>query len=299
MVSYCQQDGLRIAPTVIPGVVIHKCRPIRHPSDLVSVVPPTHHDRILLRVLSQPIIRLPEIVDDMLASVLIPRSQHNRRGRIGIASDPRTVQNEEDEEEDRNANDDESAVQPSNAGGLVLFQDGTEDLESRGGTLGGSLFGGFGDRGFVLLGLLGGHFGACGAGDGDGSGLGGRRVRHPWINVGVQDRRKCNGGSDTNTRSESQHQPNHDAGEVGSYEGVDDDEHMLVPELPEAKDDTRWEEEHEEMKIHEERWPGSRLVLRNGCDDWDISKTHLVSNREWEPPKVSLYFLAYPVSQRE
>jgi hypothetical protein len=38
---------------------------------------------------------------------------------------------------------------------------------------------------------------------------------------------------------------------------------MLVPEFPETKDDTRWEEEYKELEIHEERWPGGRLMLRH------------------------------------
>jgi len=62
----------RNALTIIPGVVIHKGRSVRHASDLVSVIPPTHHDRILPRVLPQPVIRLPEVVNDLLAPVLVP-----------------------------------------------------------------------------------------------------------------------------------------------------------------------------------------------------------------------------------
>ena len=191
----------------------------------------------------------------MLAPVLVPRSQYDRRGRVGIGSDPCTVLNEEHEEEDRNADDDESAVKSSNSRGLVFLQDGSEDLESWAKILDGSRLGSFGGRCLILLGLLGGYFRAGSASGGDRTAPGGRcisGVRRPWVDIDVQNSRKRNRGSDTDTRSESQHQPNHDAGEVCSYEGVDDNEHMLVPEFPEAKDDTRWEEEYEELEVHEE-----------------------------------------------
>ena len=200
----------------------------------------------------------------MLTSILVRGSQHNRRGRIGVGSDPCTVLNKEDKEEERNTDDDESAIQCSNARGLVLLEKSTEDLEPCGGILDKCLLGNFCDWCLIFLGLLGCHFGAGGAGDGyriiPGGGYIGV-IRCPRVNVGIQHCRKGDGGSDTNTRSESQHQPNHDAGEVGSHEGVDDNKHMLVPEFPEAKDDASREEEHEELEIHKERWPGSRLVL--------------------------------------
>ena len=173
--------------------------------------------------------------------------------------------NEEDEEEDRDADDDESAVQSSNSRGLVFFQDCSEDLESRVDILNGGRLGGFGGRCLILLGLLRGHF-RTGSAGGGGIDPDSRRigfVGHPWVNVDVQNCRKSNGSSNTNTRSEGQHQPNHDAGEVCSHKGVDDDKHMFVPEFPEAKNNTRREEEHEELEVHEEGWPGGRLMLRN------------------------------------
>ena len=142
----------------------------------------------------------------MLTPVLVPRGQHDRRGRIGEGSDPCTVLNEEYEEEDRNADNDESTVQRSNARGLVRFQDGSEDLESCGDILDGITFGNFGDRRLVLLGLLGGRFGAGSTGGADRtllcSGCIGTTGR-PRVNVGVQNRRKGHSGGDANTRSES------------------------------------------------------------------------------------------------
>ena len=195
----------------------------------------------------------------MLASVRVLRGQHDRRGRIGEGSDPRAMQNEEDEEEDRDADDDESAVHSINVRRLVLLKDGSKDLEPCGDILDGILLGSLGGRRLVLLGLL-------RVSNGDGillfrGSIG--ATRRPRVNIDVQNCRKSHGGSDTNTWSESQHQSNHDAGKVGSNESVDDDEHMLVPEFPEAKDHAGGKEENEKLEIHEEGRPGSRLVLRN------------------------------------
>ena len=163
--------------------------------------------------------------------------------------------NEEDKKEDRNADDNESAVQSGNSRGLVFFQDGSEDLEPWAEILDGGRLGGCGGRCLILLGLLRWRFSTGGAGGGDRFAADGRcssSVGHPRVDIDVQNSRKGNGGSDTNTRGKSQHQPNHDTGEVCSHEGVDDNKHMFVPEFPEAKDDTRWEEEHEELEVHEE-----------------------------------------------
>jgi len=46
---------------------------------------------------------------------------------------------------------------------------------------------------------------------------------------------------------------------------------MFITQLAEAENNTRWEKENEELKIHEEGWPGCRLMFRNGCDDRDVS----------------------------
>ena len=126
----------------------------------------------------------------MLTPVLVPRGQHDRRRRIGEGSNPRTVLNEEYEEEDRNPDNDESTVQRSNARGLVFFQDSSEDLEPCGDILDVVTFGSFGNRHLVLLGLFGGHFRAGSTGDTDGTLLYSRCIgttRRPRVNVGVQN----------------------------------------------------------------------------------------------------------------
>lgn len=51
--------------TVVPGVIIHQRGSVGHPCYLVAVVPPRHDARVLVRVLSQPIVGLPEVVQDV------------------------------------------------------------------------------------------------------------------------------------------------------------------------------------------------------------------------------------------
>lgn len=97
--------------TVVPRIVIHKRRSIRHTSDLVSVIPPTHDDGILLCVLPQPVISLSEVIDNVLTTVGTSGSQHDRRRRVGVRSDPGTVVDEHDEGADEGEDDEESGVE--------------------------------------------------------------------------------------------------------------------------------------------------------------------------------------------
>ena len=50
---------------VVPGVVIDQSGAVRHACYLVAVVPPRHHPHMLVCVLPQPIVRLPEVVQDV------------------------------------------------------------------------------------------------------------------------------------------------------------------------------------------------------------------------------------------
>lgn len=51
--------------TVVPCVVINQCGPVCHAGNLIPVVPPRHHTRVLVCVLPQPIISLPEVIEDV------------------------------------------------------------------------------------------------------------------------------------------------------------------------------------------------------------------------------------------
>lgn len=50
---------------VVPGVVVHQRGSVSHAGDLVAVVPPGHDAGVLVRVLPQPIVGLPEVVQDV------------------------------------------------------------------------------------------------------------------------------------------------------------------------------------------------------------------------------------------
>lgn len=99
------------APTVVPSVVINNCRSIRHTSNLVSVIPPTHDDRVLLGVLPQPVVRLAEVINDMLTTIGSSGSQDDRGRRVGVGGDPGAVVYKHDEREDERDDDDEAGVQ--------------------------------------------------------------------------------------------------------------------------------------------------------------------------------------------
>jgi hypothetical protein len=50
---------------VVPGVVIHQRGAVSHACDLVAIVPPAHHTRIVVCVLRQPVVRFSEIIQDL------------------------------------------------------------------------------------------------------------------------------------------------------------------------------------------------------------------------------------------
>lgn len=50
---------------VVPRVVIHERGPVGHAGYLVAVVPPRHDAGVLVCVLSQPVVRLPEVIQDV------------------------------------------------------------------------------------------------------------------------------------------------------------------------------------------------------------------------------------------
>lgn len=50
--------------TVIPSVIVHQSGPVPHAGNLVPVVPPGHHAGFVMGILSQPVIRFTEIIQD-------------------------------------------------------------------------------------------------------------------------------------------------------------------------------------------------------------------------------------------
>ena len=69
-----------------------------HTSDLIAIVPPRHDSRVVIGVLSQPIVGLSIIVDDLSLTRIGIGSEHDTRTRVGVARHPCAVYGEEHEE---------------------------------------------------------------------------------------------------------------------------------------------------------------------------------------------------------
>eukprot|EP00408_Alexandrium_pacificum_P048247 CAMPEP_0171246748 /NCGR_PEP_ID=MMETSP0790-20130122/48120_1 /TAXON_ID=2925 /ORGANISM="Alexandrium catenella, Strain OF101" /LENGTH=275 /DNA_ID=CAMNT_0011714097 /DNA_START=168 /DNA_END=992 /DNA_ORIENTATION=+ len=82
---------------VVPRVAVRDGRAVANAVDLVPVVPPSHHSRVLRGVVPEPPVRLSVVVDDDLLAVGKPGLEHDRRLRHGLA-DPVAVKVEVDAE---------------------------------------------------------------------------------------------------------------------------------------------------------------------------------------------------------
>lgn len=78
---------------IVPRVVVNKRRTVSHTTNLVAVIPPRHDFGILLGVLSQPLVRLSVIINNVLASIRQSACQDNRRRGVGVGCDPSAVRN--------------------------------------------------------------------------------------------------------------------------------------------------------------------------------------------------------------
>lgn len=88
-------------------------------------------------------------------------------------------------------------------------------------------------------------------------------VRFSCINVCVEEGRERDCGGDADDGCQREHKSHHDASKVARDHGVDNDEDVLITEITEAQEDADGEEEDEEIEVHEERGPGSRLMFRD------------------------------------
>ena len=100
-----------------------------------------------------------------------------------------------------------------------------------------------------------------------GSGLRFGRLDHQ---VRIEKLGQGDGGRHTYHGCEGQHQSNHDTGEVTSEEGIYNDEDVLIGQFLEAEVDASGEQPDQHVEIEEESGPGSRLMLRHGCNDRDM-----------------------------
>ena len=76
VVSDTYQGYVRVVPEtyqgyvrVVPSIVVHERRPVGHACYLVPIVPPGHDARVLVRVLTQPVVRLTEVVKNVPSTV--------------------------------------------------------------------------------------------------------------------------------------------------------------------------------------------------------------------------------------
>mmetsp|Transcript_10385 Transcript_10385/g.17856 ORF Transcript_10385/g.17856 Transcript_10385/m.17856 type:complete len:356 (+) Transcript_10385:876-1943(+) len=66
---------------MVPRVPVRNGGPVGHARDLVAVVPPGHHARVLRGVVPQPPVRLAEVIDDHRRPVAVAAAQHDLRLR--------------------------------------------------------------------------------------------------------------------------------------------------------------------------------------------------------------------------
>mmetsp|Transcript_27728 Transcript_27728/g.55788 ORF Transcript_27728/g.55788 Transcript_27728/m.55788 type:complete len:236 (-) Transcript_27728:1301-2008(-) len=64
---------------VVPCVAVGDARAFGDASDLIAVVPPGHHPRVLWRVVAKPMVGLAVVVEDDLLAILQPRLEHDLR----------------------------------------------------------------------------------------------------------------------------------------------------------------------------------------------------------------------------
>lgn len=64
--------------TVVPRVVVHQCGPVSHARYLVAVVPPGHDACVFVSVLPQPVVGLPEVVQDVPGSIRVGRGRKKK-----------------------------------------------------------------------------------------------------------------------------------------------------------------------------------------------------------------------------
>lgn len=77
--------------SVVPGVVVDQSRTVSHTADLVAVIPPGHDLGSGLGVLTEPLVGLAVVINNVLGAVGHARSQDNGWRRVGVGGDPGAV----------------------------------------------------------------------------------------------------------------------------------------------------------------------------------------------------------------
>ncbi len=93
--------------SVVARIVVHNDGSVAHTRDLVAIVPPGHDARVLGCVVSQPRVRLAEVVEDNALAAVSRGHDDDRGGGVGGGSHPRAVDGEEVKEHKEERHDDE------------------------------------------------------------------------------------------------------------------------------------------------------------------------------------------------
>jgi len=64
-----RESGYQGNVTIVPRIVINQCCSVAHAGDLIAVIPPRHHTSFVIRILTQPVVRLTKVVQNITRSV--------------------------------------------------------------------------------------------------------------------------------------------------------------------------------------------------------------------------------------
>jgi hypothetical protein len=73
--AHCLANGGNVG--VVPGVVVDQSRAVGHTTNLVAIVPPAHDLGVLLGVLTEPVVGLTVVIDNVLAAVRHAGGKHD------------------------------------------------------------------------------------------------------------------------------------------------------------------------------------------------------------------------------
>lgn len=119
--------------TIIPGIIVDQCRSIRHSSNLISIIPPTHNSGVGIRIARQPKIGFPKIIEyltrtadenfqflhctlilRLVIKLCLPitsvRGQNDTGTRVSVARHPRAMGSEQHQQQNGGNDDDTSQV---------------------------------------------------------------------------------------------------------------------------------------------------------------------------------------------
>mmetsp|Transcript_30451 Transcript_30451/g.97155 ORF Transcript_30451/g.97155 Transcript_30451/m.97155 type:complete len:702 (-) Transcript_30451:109-2214(-) len=233
---------------VVPRVVVHEHRAVRHGRHLVAVVPPARDLRVGVRVVAQPVVGLAVVVVEHARAVRhAPRLDDDGRAAVGHAAHVRRVE----------------AVEAQQAGAAQQHEQLQRLVEQ---VLEGRV---------LRLGLA-----AAAA-------AGGRRLvlEDELRREALEQLGDADGREDARDGREREHEAHHDAGEVPGHRAVQDDKDAAVADVVEEEVEPHRRERHKHVQVEEEGRPRRRLVLRHGRDDGDVLRRVGRVQQRQRPPR--------------